>query len=356
MSRWVLLAATGASLYAQQGVVGSIGPAPTAPDVTASLERTVTEHPEDLEARRQLLAVLREGQAKLPHARYVIERYPRSPLAGSSLLLLPPGPAYDELRDLWVRTVSQYPGDDAVLRHAVAFLSERDKPLAATLLRSRVDRSRAAATLLGFVIGRALIEGGAGLATGDLNLALENNPDVLMGAATALPNLAGKLPGGQDGQPWFQQGSELGRRARGLQAPEQQREYPLAMRLWAQMSDEWHANASTQYPQPLAARSMPVSTPTRLRVGSPVVQANLLKQVAPVFPDEARALRLSGRVTLNVVIGRDGRVLEAEVTEGHPVLRQAALDAVKQWEWRPTLLNGNPVEVATTVEVSFTLP
>ena len=83
--------------------------------------------------------------------------------------------------------------------------------------------------------------------------------------------------------------------------------------------------------------------------------ANLVQQVRPVYPPLAKQARISGTVELSAVIGKDGRVGELHAVKGHPLLVQAALDAVKNWVYKPTLLNGEPVEVSTTIDVNFTL-
>jgi protein TonB len=90
-------------------------------------------------------------------------------------------------------------------------------------------------------------------------------------------------------------------------------------------------------------------------VGGNVQAANLINQVRPVYPPLAKQARISGVVELSAIIGKDGRVQDLKVVRGHPLLVQAALDAVKNWVYRPTLLNGEPVEVSTTIDVNFTL-
>jgi TonB family protein len=95
--------------------------------------------------------------------------------------------------------------------------------------------------------------------------------------------------------------------------------------------------------------------PSRIRVGSNVQAAKLVQRVEPVYPEEARAAGVEGTVTLQIVIGNDGSVTSADPVEGNPVLWRAAADAVKQWKYQPTLLNGQPVEVQTTVPVRFEL-
>lgn len=95
--------------------------------------------------------------------------------------------------------------------------------------------------------------------------------------------------------------------------------------------------------------------PLRRDVGGDVQQANLLHQVKPLYPATARTVRVQGAVVMEAVIDRAGRVENLRVLSGHPVLVPAALDAVRQWRYRPTLLNGEPVEVITLVTVNFIL-
>jgi protein TonB len=77
--------------------------------------------------------------------------------------------------------------------------------------------------------------------------------------------------------------------------------------------------------------------------------------VQPVYPEDARLGRISGTVRLHVIIGTDGTMKQLEVISGHPMLQKAALDAVRQWRYQQTLLNGEPVEVDTTIDVIFSL-
>jgi len=86
------------------------------------------------------------------------------------------------------------------------------------------------------------------------------------------------------------------------------------------------------------------------------VQArNLIAQTDPLYPPLAMQARIQGVVRFNVVIGKDGRVSNVQLVSGHPLLVAAAQDAVRQWVYKPTLLNGSPVEVATQADVNFTL-
>ena len=118
------------------------------------------------------------------------------------------------------------------------------------------------------------------------------------------------------------------------------------------------ASHPTPPPTPAdSAGSAPPPPPglTRIRQGGNITAAMLIKRVQPVYPPLARQTRISGNVRLHVILGKDGTVQQVEVISGHPLLVQAAMDAVRQWVYRPTLLNGQPVEVDTTVDVIFAL-
>ncbi|HME59518.1 MAG TPA: energy transducer TonB [Terracidiphilus sp.] len=99
----------------------------------------------------------------------------------------------------------------------------------------------------------------------------------------------------------------------------------------------------------------PKVTPKRVMVGGNVQAARLVNKVQPLYPPLARQTRISGTVKLHAIIGKDGSVQQLQMVSGHPLLVQAALDAVKQWRYQPTLLNGEPVEVDTEIDVIFSL-
>jgi TonB family protein len=108
-------------------------------------------------------------------------------------------------------------------------------------------------------------------------------------------------------------------------------------------------------PPPAGTGGSSSSTPQRIRVGGNVESANLVRKVEPVYPPLAKQARVQGTVRFMVIIGKDGQVLNIQLISGHPLLVAAAEEAVKQWVYKPTLLNGQPVEVVTTVDVNFTL-
>jgi periplasmic protein TonB len=104
-----------------------------------------------------------------------------------------------------------------------------------------------------------------------------------------------------------------------------------------------------------AAKKLEAAPTKRVRQGGTLMAAKIVERVQPIYPPPARKARISGAVNLHAVIGTDGAVKQLEVISGHPILVQSALDAVWKWRYRPTLLNGEAVEVDTTVEIIFKL-
>ena len=105
----------------------------------------------------------------------------------------------------------------------------------------------------------------------------------------------------------------------------------------------------------LGSNLPPPPKQVRIRVGGNVQQARLVSQPKPLYPPLAKQARIQGLVKLQAIIAKDGTIVQLEVLSGHPLLVQSAMDAVRQWRYQPTLLNGEPVEVVTTIDVVFTL-
>jgi len=101
-----------------------------------------------------------------------------------------------------------------------------------------------------------------------------------------------------------------------------------------------------------AARAKARLTPP-VRVGGQIRPPIKVKDVPPVYPAIARSARVAGAVTIEATIGPDGKVMDTKIVRSIPLLDQAALDAVRQWEYTPTLLNGVPVPVTVTVTIKF---
>ena len=98
-----------------------------------------------------------------------------------------------------------------------------------------------------------------------------------------------------------------------------------------------------------------IATPQRVRVSSGVSTGLLIKKVTPNYPPLARQARIQGQVVLQAEISKDGTIQNLQLISGHPMLAPAAIEAVKQWRYKPYLLNGEPVAVETQVDVVFSL-
>ena len=124
----------------------------------------------------------------------------------------------------------------------------------------------------------------------------------------------------------------------------------LTLSLWtdrpAQDSPKTEQPSNQEAPKPKVPR---------IRIGGNVAKSQLKHKVQPQYPQEARDSRIQGTIRLHVVLSTAGKVQQLEVVSGDPILAKAALEAVRQWEYKPTLLNGEAVEVDTTVDVVFSL-
>ncbi|MGB9337472.1 MAG: energy transducer TonB [Candidatus Acidiferrales bacterium] len=99
----------------------------------------------------------------------------------------------------------------------------------------------------------------------------------------------------------------------------------------------------------------PKPTQQRVRIGGNVQAAKMIRQITPVYPQIAKTAHVQGTVILRAIISKDGTVQELQYISGPALLMRSAMDAVRQWKYQPTLLNGEPVEVDTTISVVFTL-
>jgi len=114
-----------------------------------------------------------------------------------------------------------------------------------------------------------------------------------------------------------------------------------------------YVDGTFHYVDPEVYQALSTMPPLRVRQGSSVTAAAILRQDAPIYPAEARAERIEGDVVLHVIIDVHGAVKNIEKVSGDPLLVEAAIDAVKNWAYKPTLLNGSPVEVDTNITVHF---
>ena len=104
----------------------------------------------------------------------------------------------------------------------------------------------------------------------------------------------------------------------------------------------------------IAPKYAPVM-PQRVRVSQGVTAGLLIHRIEPVYPTLAKSARVQGEVLLKAIIDREGNIQDLQLVSGHPMLVPSAIAAVKQWRYKPYLLNGQPVEVETTITVIFSL-
>jgi protein TonB len=113
-------------------------------------------------------------------------------------------------------------------------------------------------------------------------------------------------------------------------------------------------------PPPQVAVNLPApppapQTPKRVQVSAELQEAQILEMIRPDYPKFAKVARVQGNVRLRAIIDRQGKITELKLIEGHPLLVPAAIAAVEKWRYRPTMLNGEAVEVATEIIVRFHL-
>lgn len=108
-------------------------------------------------------------------------------------------------------------------------------------------------------------------------------------------------------------------------------------------------------PPPPAKHIEPAPTPEIVRVGGDVQAALLVREIEPDYPPLARQARIGGTVVMSAIIGKDGSVQDLKLVSGNPLLVESAMEAVKQWVYKPTILNGKPVEVGTEIDIRFHL-
>jgi protein TonB len=102
--------------------------------------------------------------------------------------------------------------------------------------------------------------------------------------------------------------------------------------------------------------SVPKPSPEVLNISQGVTQGMILKKVQPVYPQQALSMHVQGAVQLQATIAKDGAIKNVKVLKGDGLLARAAVDAVRQWKYKPYYLNGEPVEIQTEITVNFKLP
>ncbi len=332
-----------------QSMTFSLPRTPLTQDEVAQLQARLEANPDDLVARGQLLMYYRQqGQRRefVEQLLWIIQNHPESPLAASPL----PPDEYDQLKPSWEQAVAAHADSPQVLLNAGRFFEPTDPERALQLFQSAREHDSSSKSVL--YLGQmariyaeaAMVE----LRTGIQPKVFPNvSPEV---AATlrsqlqessdpALLSRTGELLIQMNTPPFPEQkqaGLELIQRAIDLDPSNPEWKAALAS-----------ANAGQIRPS--------ATSPGAVRIGGKVAEANLLNKVEPVYPPLALSARVQGAVEFTAVIGPDGHVQSLTLVRGHPLLVNAAKEAVLQWTYRPTLLNGQPVSIVTDILVPFRL-
>ena len=331
----------------------------------ARLEKGLSASAESIDGRATLLAYLASVPAgsapeeirktRAGQIAWLVERWPEADILGAPFALinaagdpLADRPGYEHVRDLWLQQLSRDPANTALLEHATNFLRVADPDRAEQMLLPVAARSREAAIWLGNLYGLAAV-GATGLdlrsgvpvsagasvpetgfgrrarevlkATGDARILLPGVA-VVTSAGRSLAK-SGHLPSGYEALC-----QELVHRAKLI--------YPATS-----------ASCDTS--------AAPEEAPLRLRVGGNVQQAKLLRQARPIYPGEARSRGIQGTVQFQATIDQSGDIRNLELVSGPLPLYESAREAVSQWKYRPTLLEGKPIEVVTRIDVNYAL-
>jgi TonB family protein len=330
------------------------------------LENALGKKPNDEPSRLKLLGYYAALPTSVPpetirqrraeHIFWLIEKDPKCGLfeyAGGTWtiflkgdVLADPG-SFQRGKALWLRQIKAHPNDEKIKMYASSFMELGDPETASGLLRE-LKLIRAVGSLYAYhtlgVVAQDYKTGDPSAVDESLRdseygrqilaeLQTSSDPMLVGGAGFWLAVQGGMLyADGKTGWDYTGLSEELLTKARRLD--------PNTL--------DWYA-VSTKLP---ARGERP---PRVLRMGGPPIKSSLRKSVTPAYPEVAKARGVEGTVLLNVVIGLDGKILKAVVVSGPPELAQSALDAISQWEYAPTLLNGKPVFVITKISAEYRL-
>jgi TonB family protein len=345
-------------------------------DEAAKLEGQLAADPENEEVRSKLLSYylrhgMREQRNNLIY--WLIEHHPESPLhqyqraafvsdsaRGTGGVFITPED-YQRAVQLWQLQVSKHPDDPMVLSNASRIFARSDAAQEVGLLKraQELDPKRFSDPLAD-LYGMILMSSGIGMSERYSTLApqikseLESSSNVsFVGTVarrvvTSVSGSALRNPGGDKNSTQLRQlAIDLVTRAQALEPQNQE---------WSDLMVGAKALPLTSASQPIPPPSPAnPSAPKSIRVGGNVQAAKLITSPPPVYPPLARQARIQGIVRFNVTIDKDGHVSNVTLVSGHPLLIPPAMEAVRQYAYQKNLLNGEPVEVLTTVDVPFTL-
>lgn len=331
------------------------------------LERNLTTDLNNIDIRAQLLLYSIESastnakeasERRARHIEFLVQNLPSERILASPLTVInvAAGPlkapdAYGRIRDLWLTQLAAHPDDPTILEHATYFLRVSDSEKTEQLLLPQIRTLPEASIWLGDLYGLAILGVNAldlktGLAVSAApalpvnpfaekaraDLLATNNLRVLISALNTFID-HGRALSPNDSLP-------AGYAALCGQLLSRTKELDPGTAISCDLSA-----AVPESPQPIS----------RIRVGGNIQQAHLVKKVSPAYPLDAKAKGIQGVVRFLTIIDKDGAIKNLNFVSGPLALYKSARDAVQQWVYKPTTLNGNPVEVVTTIEVNYTL-
>ena len=261
---------------------------------------------------------------------------------------LPPAHAraYEELRQVWVKALAGDKYDKETVAHATSFLRFSDPDLVIRTMQPLIGQTSSASEILGDVYGLAALGRTGPGAT----------PNLATGSDTKLP----ETEFAQSARSTLTSTNDLRMLFEGLTTvADELRTMAKAGAVPASYTGfcgQLLARAQSYYPEvPERCASKPAPlVVSQLTVGGKVQAAKLTSSPQPVYPAEAKRAGITGTVEFKAVIGKDGKISRLEYNGGPLALYQAAYDAILRWVYQPTLLNGEPVMVTTTINVVFT--
>lgn len=326
------------------------------PATAAEFEKKLKENEESVEGRTQLLAFAASRnepvEMRARQISWLVQNRPGSSVLGTphALIFATPGPlqdaaGYEAIRNLWLDQVAKDPDDAMVLGHATWFLQLAEPEKAEALLIPAAPKMGGAAAWLGELYASAALgvtrlkpNDGRPTDVGDripeagfalhARLMLANTKDerILLSALAMLTRLGWQL-------------DETGRLPNGYA--------PFCQELLARVKT---FDADVSYScAPAGSGAAPASS------GGTVQPARLVTKVTPVYPGEAKGRRIQGTARFSATIGKDGKLKDLQLLSAPLIFYGSSRKAVLQWEYRPTALNGEPIEVITQIDVHYTL-
>ena len=326
----------------------------------AGLEDDLKSFPANLRDRMMLLAYARSGsgpemlQTELRQLLWFAANDPKHEVLAGPFASPDPRAAagtdtYQQIRQIWLKQLAGDSKDPALLDHATNFLRFSDPEVVEKTLQQQVNETDRAAAFLGDLYGLAAL----GVASVDPITGRPSSAGTQLPATPFAVQARSVLAKTDDLRVLFSALSVISSAgpslARTGQVPAGYLEFCESLLARAK---EHYAEVRYKCDAPPAP---PPSSATRIRVGGNTQQAKLRKQAVPKYPENAKSRGITGTVDFRALIGTDGSIQTLELLEGPLALYKSSRDAVLRWEYKPTLLNGNPVAVETRIQVNYTL-